>query len=202
MFEHGNVQSACYRNRGFLQRSSFAVKYHHGWKSRRLIISALKTVNRCFVLSEWQSDNFSCCTWMTPVKSGGGGGGGGTSFFLHWNQSVRDIYQSHHISRWIVEVVKTAYQLSDEELPEKATANELSALASLWAYSCHIALEDVLFATFWWSSVIFQKNYLRDLALIAWVMAVLARCCCATCLLMLVLFYPPPDLEYCAHTDP
>ena len=37
------------------------------------------------------------------------GGGGCTPLFLHWKPNIRDIYQSH-ISKWIVKVVKTAYQ--------------------------------------------------------------------------------------------
>ena len=40
----------------------------------------------------------------------------------------------------IVKVVKTAYQASDEILPEKVTVHELRALASSWVYNCHIAL--------------------------------------------------------------
>ena len=47
---------------------------------------------------------------------------------LFWNQVVKDIYQSH-ISRWIVEVVKTAYLESDEDIPGKVTVHEFRALA-------------------------------------------------------------------------
>ena len=45
---------------------------------------------------------------------------GRTRVFIHWNQSIRDIYQSH-ISKGKVEVVKTAYLSSDEDLLEKVT---------------------------------------------------------------------------------
>ena len=78
---------------------------------------------------------------------------------LHWKPHVRDIYQSH-ISKWIVELVKAAYLSNDQEIPERVTAHELRALA----YTCHIALEDIMSATFWRSSGVFQRNYLRDLA--------------------------------------
>ena len=53
---------------------------------------------------------------------------------------IRDILQSH-ISRWIVEVVKSAYLTHDQVPPERVTAHELRALSSSWAYNCHIALE-------------------------------------------------------------
>ena len=72
----------------------------------------------------------------------------------------------HGIIRWIVQVLETAYQSSDQELPEKVSAQELRALASLWAYICHIALNDVLSAAFWRSLGV-QRNYLRDLTPIA-----------------------------------
>ena len=61
-------------------------------------------------------DHLNSEQMLCPVRQlfpGGGGGG--------------------HISRWIVEVVKTVYLLSDEELPEEVTAHELRALASLRA---------------------------------------------------------------------
>ena len=61
---------------------------------------------------------------------------GHTRVFIHWNQSIHDIYQGH-VSKGIVDVVKTAYLSSDENLPEKVTMHELRALAVLWAYNCH-----------------------------------------------------------------
>ena len=91
---------------------------------------------------------------------------GCTRMFLLRNQNIRNIVQSD-ISKWIIEVVKTAYLSTNQELPEKITAHELRALAALWGYTSHIALEDVLSATFWRSSGVFQRCYLRDLASIA-----------------------------------
>ena len=87
---------------------------------------------------------------------------GHTRVFIHRNQSICDIYQSH-ISKWRVEVVKTAYLSSDEDLPKKVTTHELRALAVLWAYNYHIALEDVLSAAFWWS-LGSSRCHFRDLA--------------------------------------
>ena len=136
-------QSAWYRNQGFLWRTSFPVKFHHGWKSRGSIDHLNDTKKSC---------------------------GSGMHLFLFWNQSVCDIYQSH-ISRWIIEVVKTAFHSSDKELSEKVTAHELKALASAWAYNHQISVEDVLFAAFWRSSGVFQKKYLMDLTPIARSMA-------------------------------
>ena len=52
-------------------------------------------------------------------------------------------------------------------------AHELRALASSWAYTYHIALEDVLSAAFWRSSGVFQRNYLQALAPMAGAMSML-----------------------------
>ena len=82
-------------------------------------------------------------------------------------------FYKSHISRWIVEVVKSAYLTHDQVPPERVTAHELRALSPSWAYNCHIALEDVMSAAFWSSAGVFQRNYLWDLALIAESMATL-----------------------------
>ena len=89
---------------------------------------------------------------------------GCTHLFLHWKP---------HISKWIVEVVKTAYQSNDQDILERVMAHDLRALASSWAYTCHDALEDVLSAMIRRSSGVFKRNYLCDLAPIASAMATL-----------------------------
>ena len=40
-------------------------------------------------------------------------------------------------------------------------------VTSSWAYTCHVALGNVLSAAFWCSAGVFQNNYLRDLTPIA-----------------------------------
>ena len=67
----------------------------------------------------------------------------------------------------IIKVVKTAYLSNNQELDERITAHELWALAASWAYTSHIALEDVISAAFWRLSGVFQHCYLWDLAPIA-----------------------------------
>ena len=51
----------------------------------------------------------------------------------------------------------------DEPKPDRITSHEFHALASSWAYTCHVALEDVLLAAFCHPAGIFQNHYLRDL---------------------------------------
>ena len=95
-------------------------------------------------------------------------GGGGWVRISSYTGTVYSLwYLREPQTKWIVEVVKTAYQSSNQDIPERITAHELRALASSWAYNCHIALEDVLSVAFWRSSGLFQRNYLRDLTPIA-----------------------------------
>ena len=89
-----------------------------------------------------------------------------TRLFVHWNPSIRDITKAH-VSKWIVEVIKNAYEVQDLPLPEHIIAHEVRAVSSSWAYNAHIALEDVMSACSWRSPGVFQNNYLRDMSLCA-----------------------------------
>ena len=66
-----------------------------------------------------------------------------------------------------MEVVKQAYVSRDLPIPDHITAHEVRALSASWAYTSHIALEDVLSACSWRSAGVFQNNYLRDMSLFA-----------------------------------
>ena len=84
---------------------------------------------------------------------------------------VRQLHLYHYdtftVSKWIVEVVNTTYFSSYEPMPDKITTHELHALASSWAYLCHVALKDMFSAAYWQSAGVFQNNYLGDSAPIA-----------------------------------
>ena len=54
--------------------------------------------------------------------------GGRQRMFIHWNRGIRDIMRSH-ISRWIVETVKEAYNQADRQY-DRVTAHEVRALSA------------------------------------------------------------------------
>ena len=83
--------------------------------------------------------------------------------FLHWEPSVRDISQAH-ISRWIVQAVKSAYPEAGLAYGAHVTAHEVRAISTSWVYYNHVALPDVMAAAFWRSSGVFLHSYFRDLA--------------------------------------
>ncbi len=68
------------------------------------------------------------------------------------------------ISRWIVQTVREAYQLSGERgpLPDNVTAHEVRALSTSWAWLNNVPLDRVLRAGYWRSENSFIAFYLRD----------------------------------------
>ena len=68
------------------------------------------------------------------------------------------------ISRWIASVIRFAYaSLSEAQLPMfQIRPHELRALASSWAYTNYIPLDDVLRAAFWRHSSTFSSFYLQS----------------------------------------
>ena len=88
------------------------------------------------------------------------------SLFVHPNPKVSRIKVSH-ISQWIVDVIKNAYdQLDQSNLPAEYAprAHELRAIAHSWAFFNNVSLEDVLDAARWTSVSTFTGHYLRDVA--------------------------------------
>ena len=117
-------------------------------------------------------------------------GGGRQRMFIHWNRSIRDIMRSH-ISRWIAETVKEAYTQADRQY-DRVTAHEVRTLSASWAYNCQVALPDILSATFWRSSGVFQNSYLRDMACIAEGMSTLGPVVVAQHVVDPGHLHPPP----------
>ena len=74
-------------------------------------------------------------------------GRGGQQLFVHWDESIIDISRAH-VSRWIVETIKEAYNRADLDL-DRVRAHEVRAISSSWAYLNQIPLDNVLAAAFW-----------------------------------------------------
>lgn len=84
--------------------------------------------------------------------------------FVHPNVRIADIKRSH-ISAWIVDVVKEAYDRAEGHLSDvHPTAHEVRALAHSWAYFNNVSLAEVLEGARWRSSTSFIDHYLRDVA--------------------------------------
>ena len=70
------------------------------------------------------------------------------------------------ISRWIVQTIKLAY--GTRKLNQvSVNAHEVRALASSWAWSNKVPLDDIVKAGFWSSENSFIKFYLRDVSILA-----------------------------------
>ena len=70
------------------------------------------------------------------------------------------------ISRWIVQTIKLAY--GTRKLNQvSVNAHEVRALASSWAWSNKVPLDDIVKAGFWSSENSFIKFYLRDVSIFA-----------------------------------
>ena len=87
--------------------------------------------------------------------------GGRQRLLLHWDTDIEDISRAH-VSRWIVETVKEAYDRADLDV-DRVTAHEVRAISASWAYLNQIPLDHILSAAFWRSQGVFQRHYLRDL---------------------------------------
>ena len=70
------------------------------------------------------------------------------------------------VSRWIVEVVKTAYDSASDQTKAlfKVKAHEVRALSSSWALTHGVAFESIMSAAFWHGQNTFADFYLRTLA--------------------------------------
>lgn len=93
-----------------------------------------------------------------------GAAGESQRLFIHPNPKVGSIRASH-ISQWIVDVVKNAYD-EVQNLPEhfRPRAHEVRAIAHSWAFFNNVTLEEVLDAARWSSTSTFTGHYLRSVA--------------------------------------
>ena len=94
-----------------------------------------------------------------------GGRGSRTRLFLPIKAGREDI-SAESISRWIVKVVKTAYDTASEQSKSlfRIKAHEVRALASSFALAHGIAFESIMSAAFWHGQNTFADFYLRTLA--------------------------------------
>ena len=87
---------------------------------------------------------------------------GNTQLFLtHKKGDVRKPSKDT-IARWIVETIKTCYQLAGNEDVLLAKAHDTRSLASSWALFQGVNLEEIMRAAFWNSDTTFTTFYLRD----------------------------------------
>ena len=85
--------------------------------------------------------------------------------FLSWNESyTRDISKSS-LSRWLSQVIGSAYARSSPSQPAPSTrAHEIRAWSASLAFACTRRLNEVLDAAYWRSPSTFIDFYLRDVS--------------------------------------
>lgn len=86
-------------------------------------------------------------------------------FISHLDSYEKEI-SCDTISRWIIQTIKLAYAVNKLELGQ-VNAHEVRALASSWAWSNRVPLEDVIKAGFWSSENSFIRFYLRETSAMA-----------------------------------
>lgn len=86
-------------------------------------------------------------------------------FISHLDSYEKEI-SCDSISRWIVQTIKLAYAVNKLELGS-VNAHEVRALASSWAWSNRVPLDDVIKAGFWSSENSFIRFYLRETSTMA-----------------------------------
>ena len=84
---------------------------------------------------------------------------------LSWNERYHKDITKNTISRWIREVISSAYKnLPADQRCVKARAHEVRAWASSMAFSFTKSLKEVLDAAYWKSEDTFINFYLRDIS--------------------------------------
>ena len=72
------------------------------------------------------------------------------------------------ISRWIVKTIKLAHSANDvDQVPISINVHEVRAVASSWAWSNKLPLDDVVKVGFWLSENSFIRFYRRDTSVVA-----------------------------------
>ena len=94
-----------------------------------------------------------------------GGRGSRSRLFLPIKQGQHGI-SAQSISRWICEVIRYAYDHSEEGVRGqfKVRAHEIRALATSWALLTGSSFQEVMSAAFWRGQTTFTDHYLRSLA--------------------------------------
>ena len=88
-------------------------------------------------------------------------------FISHQDSYEKEI-SVDSISRWIVQTIKLAHSANNvDQVPVSVNAHEVRAIASSWAWSNKVPLDDVVKAGFWSSENSFIRFYLRDTSVLA-----------------------------------
>ena len=67
------------------------------------------------------------------------------------------------ISRWLVQTVKLAYELADEQDFEMARAHDTRSLSTSWALFHGVSMEEIMRAAFWAAETTFTSFYMKDI---------------------------------------
>ena len=90
--------------------------------------------------------------------------GGRRRLFLSWNETyTRDITKSS-LSRWLSQVIGSAYSRSSSQPAPSTRAHEIRAWSASLAFGCTRRLTEVLDAAYWRSPNTFIDFYLRDVS--------------------------------------
>ncbi|MES9880851.1 MAG: hypothetical protein ABW185_08225 [Sedimenticola sp.] len=85
--------------------------------------------------------------------------------FISFLEHVRNEISASTVSRWIVQTVRTAYELADKSAEHvQVNAHEVRALANSWSWLNSTPLDQVLRAGYWSVENAFIKFYLRDMS--------------------------------------
>lgn len=66
------------------------------------------------------------------------------------------------ISRWLVQTVKSAYELAEDQDFEIARAHDTRSLSTSWALFHGVSMEEIMRAAFWAAETTFTSFYMKD----------------------------------------
>jgi hypothetical protein len=85
-----------------------------------------------------------------------------TALFVPWRRATKHVSPAM-MSAWLTRVIKFAYLEADHDCicDKAATAHEVRALATSWAYAAEVPFREILAAASWKSATSFTSHYYR-----------------------------------------
>ena len=84
--------------------------------------------------------------------------------FLSLKQNYQKDITKNTLARWIVTIVKEAYQVMDMTVPTSIRAHDTRRLGSSLAFERGVALDDIMATASWKSPNVFIDSYLKDVS--------------------------------------
>ena len=84
--------------------------------------------------------------------------------FLSLKQNYQKDITKNTLARWIVTIVKEAYQVRDMTVPTSIRAHDTRRLGSSLAFERGVALDDIMATASWKSPNVFIDSYLKDVS--------------------------------------